>query len=116
VSVKLMSFFMLRIPDYGSTVTLVAFSLLAVVSAAGMCFVDDHASFDSGRRSLGGAGCRGDFGAIKLFFSDVRMPLMYPTQMAFGFISSFIMLYVTDKVIKQYLGEASIGLLQGLIA
>jgi hypothetical protein len=37
-------------------------------------------------------------------------------QMAFGFLSSFLMLYVTDKVIMEYLGEASIGILQGLIA
>lgn len=49
VSVKLLSYFLLRgNSSYGSAGILVCLSVLAVVSAVGMCFVDDHAAFDSG--------------------------------------------------------------------
>mmetsp|Transcript_264 Transcript_264/g.442 ORF Transcript_264/g.442 Transcript_264/m.442 type:complete len:498 (-) Transcript_264:155-1648(-) len=118
---KLVSFAVLQFFG-GRLLNLTLCSVLAVTSAAGMLFIVDVEACQA-RRSANtpGDGSRktlleGLLGAATLFATDIRMPLMYPLQMGFGFTSSFLVYYVTAKVVNQFFGEASISLLTALIS
>ncbi len=55
------------------------------------------------------------FSVIMIVCTDLRLALMIPFQVSFGFASSFIPYYVLGTVVSDYIGTTYVGLLSALI-
>mmetsp|Transcript_39618 Transcript_39618/g.55020 ORF Transcript_39618/g.55020 Transcript_39618/m.55020 type:complete len:469 (+) Transcript_39618:234-1640(+) len=117
LALKGASWGILRLPG-GRPVCFAMFTTVAVVSSAGMLWIRDVEKHLNSSRSTPRAAPSFSraLEALQLLRSDVKMLLMYPTQMAFGFTSSFLTYYVTKDIVNKYFDEATIPLLASVIS
>eukprot|EP01065_Artemidia_motanka_P008496 TRINITY_DN14284_c0_g1_i1.p1 TRINITY_DN14284_c0_g1~~TRINITY_DN14284_c0_g1_i1.p1 ORF type:complete len:530 (+),score=175.08 TRINITY_DN14284_c0_g1_i1:59-1591(+) len=96
------------------------FTVAAFVSAVGMCFVPDP----PGARAPGMHGMRCDkhllfdraLAAGRLLLTEARMQCLAPTNITFGFVSSFSTNVVNAKIIKVHLGESAVPLVSAMLS
>ena len=74
-----------------------------------------HRLYNVPRRFYGAESIRKDaFAVFRAMFSNVRLQLMLPYQLCFGFSSGFVGFYVMKNVVGANLGDGYIGALSGL--
>lgn len=113
VGVKILAFGVLLAPG-GSTFLFVVLTLIACVSSGGLSYIvqlESKTSVEGGKPAW-----HASFGAMELLFSDRKMILLYPAEMAYGFVIAFLNYYAASKILDEYLSEASIPLLGSLIS
>ncbi|KAK3268319.1 hypothetical protein CYMTET_23170 [Cymbomonas tetramitiformis] len=113
VGVKILSFGVLLAPG-GSTFLFVVLTIIACVSSCGLSYIvqlEPKTSVEGGKPAWHSA-----FGALELLFTDRKMILLYPAEMAYGFFIAFVNYYAASKILDEYLSEASIPLLGSLIS
>jgi len=89
------------------------YTAAAAVSAAGMYFVPEAPGVEERR-----GGNWGDkaLSAIRLLILDPRMRYLAPTNITFGFVSSFSTNVVNAKIIKEYMGESAVPLVSAMLS
>ena len=74
-----------------------------------------HRLYNVPRRFYGAESIRKDvFAVFRAMFSNVRLQLMLPYQLCFGFSSGFVGFYVMKNVVGANMGDGYIGALSGL--
>ncbi|KAK3279712.1 hypothetical protein CYMTET_12418 [Cymbomonas tetramitiformis] len=120
LGLKVMTFFLLNkgLVSWGKIFCYIVLTIIAVVSAFLMTLItdlEDH-NADQSRESIRKRAAEKTLAAINLCRDDPKMLLMYPTQMTFGFCSSFLNFYVSKNIVKEYIGKSAVPLLGGLIS
>jgi len=77
------------------------------VASSSPCYPDEHALVK--KLSKIGPPCERVLAAGKLLFSESKMALMIPTQMAFGLMAALLNSYVSGVLVPQACGVASVG-------
>jgi len=108
----------------GENTIYVVFTILSVMCALGMIFVADLSEIAGTTKKSDGKTSVRDMltikttEAVRLLFSDPKMILLYPVQMAFGIAGSFVAYYANGVLVKNCVNDDTnyIGYFAALIA
>ena len=106
----------LMFPSIAYYLVFTVYTILAVVACVFMLSIDDLQEFGTWELDWK-AISKQTVASITIVFQDVRLALLIPFQISFGFTSSFVPYYILGTVVagSSHLGDTYVGLLSALI-
>lgn len=122
VSLKLLSSVLLKVPKGGEALLFSTFSAIAIGSTVAMIFVKDMNQFlppvtvDPNTPKVRPTLASKILPAVNLLLTDPKMVLLYPAQLSFAFMATFLNSYSNSHIVKDHLNKRNLGYLTAITA